>query len=113
MLICTSSSTILGAYKQPNWIPVAMGIASALGAASAYLQLDERLRRVNGALVSIRKLMVWWHGLSVIEKRIPANKSNMVLTMETIIMTETGHTVISNTRENDSTGATDDAEGGK
>lgn len=40
--------------------------------------------------MSIRKLMVWWHGLSVIEKRIPDNKTNLVSTMESIILSEAG-----------------------
>jgi len=90
MLLCTSASTILGALEIANWIPVAMGTASAFGALAAYLSLEDRMRRVNSALVSIRKLMVWWHGLSVIEKRIPDNKTNLVATMETIVLTEAG-----------------------
>ena len=36
IIICTSTSTILGAYDFANWIPVAMGVASALGAISSY-----------------------------------------------------------------------------
>ena len=90
MLFFTSVSTVLGSLGLPNWIPVMMGSASVFGAISAYLDLGEQLRRTNQALVSIRKLMVWWHGLSVIEKRIPANASKLVVSMETIIQAEVG-----------------------
>ena len=37
MLLGTSASTILGALELANWIPVAMGTASAFGALASYL----------------------------------------------------------------------------
>jgi hypothetical protein len=57
-----------------QWIPVALALGSLFGAIAAYKDLEGRLERANTATVSLRKLDVWWNGLSVIEKRIPANK---------------------------------------
>jgi len=64
------------------------------GGIIAYQNLETRLHRVNAALVSLSRLMVWWHGLSVIEKRIPANKTFLVDTMEGIIQLESGNMVL-------------------
>ena len=94
MLFLTSVSTVLGSMGFANWIPVMMNSASVFGTISAYLELEEQLRRTNVALVSIRKLMVWWHGLSVIEKRIPENASKLVVTMEMIIQAEAGYVLV-------------------
>ena len=101
MLLCTSGSTILGAFRFNNWIPVAMGISAVFGSITAYMDLEEKLRRTNSALVSVRKLMVWWHGLSVIEKRIPSNASNLILTMEQIIMNEAGRVMVQSQSKSD------------
>ena len=65
------------------------------------MDLEEKLRRTNSALVSVRKLMVWWHGLSVIEKRIPSNASNLILTMEQIIMNEAGRVMVQSQSKSD------------
>ena len=40
------------------------------------MQVEVKLLRVNAASVSVSRLMAWWCGLSVIEQRIPSNKSN-------------------------------------
>ena len=39
-------------------------------------------------------MQVWWHGLSVIEKRIASNKTTLVNTMESIIQTEAGSVMV-------------------
>ena len=110
MLLCTSGSTFLGAFKSHNWIPVSMGIVSVFGSITAYMNLEDQLRRTNAALVSIRKLMVWWHGLSVIEKRIPQNASNLILTMEQIVITEVGRVVVQAQSQSDGSGETDESD---
>ena len=78
-----------------------MGISAVFGSITAYMDLEEKLRRTNSALVSVRKLMVWWHGLSVIEKRIPSNASNLILTMEQIIMNEAGRVMVQSQSKSD------------
>jgi hypothetical protein len=55
--------------------------------------------RTNAASVSLNRLMTWWWGLSVIEQRIPSNKSFLVETMETIIQTEAGTIRVSSQKE--------------
>ena len=65
----------------------------------AYRAVESRMENVNVANVSLRKHMVWWHGLSVIEKRIPANKTTLVNTMESIIQAEAGSVVVRHEEE--------------
>ena len=56
---------------------------------------------------SIRKLLIWWHGLSVIEKRIATNKTTLVNTMESIIQAEAGSVLV-----NTGAGSGDENNGG-
>jgi len=74
IFILTSLSTLLGALTLMQYIPVALALGSAMSSLIAYQDLESRMERVNNANVSLRKLIVWWHALSVIEKRIPSNK---------------------------------------
>jgi len=94
IFILTSLSTLLGALTLMQYIPVALALGSALSSLIAYQDLESRMERVNNANVSLRKLMVWWHGLSVIEKRIPSKKAQLVNTMESIIQAEAGSLVV-------------------
>jgi len=94
IFLASTTSTALGAFDLPAYIPIALGVGSAFGGIIAYQNLETRLHRVNAALVSLSRLMVWWHGLSVIEKRIPANKTFLVDTMEGIIQLESGNMVL-------------------
>jgi len=90
IFILTSASTFLGATAKMQWIPVALALGAVFSSISAYQELDSRLERTNIAIVSLRKLLIWWHGLSVIEKRIPTNKTALINTMENIIQAEAG-----------------------
>ena len=93
VFILTSGSTILGATAYMQWIPVLLALVAVLGSISAYQELESRIELVNRAIVSVRKLIIWWHALSVIEKRIPENMTALVNTMETIIQAEAGAVV--------------------
>jgi len=97
IFILTSASTFLGATAYMQWIPVALALGSVFSSISAYQELESRMERTNNAIVSLRKLLIWWHGLSVIEKRIPANKTALVFTMESIIQAEAGSVLVNAT----------------
>ena len=43
---------------------------------------------MNNAALTLNNITVFWNGLSMIEKRIPKNKTFMVKTCEDAIMTE-------------------------
>lgn len=94
IFIATTTSTALGSFNLPTYIPIAMSFGGAIGGVVAYQNLEQRLQRVNAALVAVQRLMVWWHGLSVIEKRIPSNKTFLVNTMEGIIQLEAGSVAV-------------------
>jgi len=95
----TSVCTGLGAFENAQWIPVTMGISAGFAAALAYTQCEQRMYRTNQACISIKRLMIWWWGLSVIEQRIPSNKSFLVGTMETIIQAEAGTIRVASQKE--------------
>jgi hypothetical protein len=97
------------ALKLPHFITLSLGFGSVFSAILEYQGVETRMERVNSANISLQKLMVWWHGLSVIEKRIPSNKTMLVETMESIILAEAGSVVMG---QGDG-GKADDAEGGE
>ena len=101
--------TLRRALKLPHFITLSLGFGSVFSAILEYQDVETRMERVNSANISLQKLMVWWHGLSVIEKRIPSNKTMLVETMESIILAEAGSVVMG---QGDG-GKADDAEGGE
>jgi len=95
----TTVSSAFGAFNLSEWIPVMMALGAAFNGFIAFRQLEERLARSNAAVVSVRRLMIWWHGLSVIEKRLAGNKMFLVNTMEAVIQAEAGSTYIPTSKE--------------
>ena len=58
----------------------------------SYRQADLKLAQINGALNQLNQLVIWWDSLSMIEKRVPANKEFLVSTTEqTVQIQVVGH----------------------
>ena len=51
---------------------------------SSYKYMDMKISLTNASLHSLHKLIVWWEGLSVIEKRNPSNKEHLVEAAEEV-----------------------------
>ena len=48
VFMLTSVCTGLGAFDQPQWIPVTMGLSAAVGAVMAYTQVSTRMQIWGG-----------------------------------------------------------------
>ena len=58
----------------------------------SYRQADLKLAQTNGALNQLNQLVIWWDSLSMIEKRVPANKEFLVSTTEQTVQIQViGH----------------------
>ncbi|KAJ1495883.1 hypothetical protein T484DRAFT_1875022 [Baffinella frigidus] len=90
-----------------------MSFGAMFSAVIAYRKLETRVIRTNAAVVSVRRLMIWWHGLCVIEKRIPGNKTFLVNTMEAIIQAEAGSNYIQTKKDSSGEDSGGDEGGGK
>jgi hypothetical protein len=80
-----------------------MAFSGAATAWVAYLQTDLTILAKNNAISQMNKLIVWWDSLSMIEKRVGANKEMLVLMTEQAIQSQVlGFTI------SDSSGTGDD-----
>jgi protein-S-isoprenylcysteine O-methyltransferase Ste14 len=54
VFMLTSVCTGLGAFDQPQWIPVTMGLSAAVGAVMAYTQVSTRMQIWGARASAIR-----------------------------------------------------------
>jgi SMODS and SLOG-associating 2TM effector domain 1 len=81
-------SSVFSTFDLTIFIPMALAFAGACTAWRSYKQADLRLVQTNGALNQLHQLIIWWDSLSMIEKRVPANKEFLVQTTELTIQTQ-------------------------
>ena len=55
-----------------------MSIISFLGGILDFEALASQLRNVNQSLESLKNLHFWWQSLSMVERRLPSNKNELV-----------------------------------
>ena len=65
---------------------MALGFGSALLGWSNHTQVELHLVQINSANNQLQKLLLWWNSLSIIQKRIPANKEHLVTTTEALML---------------------------
>ena len=78
-------SSVFSSFDLTVFIPLCMAFSSAMTAWMSYKQTELRLLQTNGAKQTLHQLMVWWDSLSMIEKRVPSNKENLVQVTESSI----------------------------
>jgi len=81
-------SSVMSTFGLVVWIPVALAMASALGAWSSFQLWDLRLRLANAALHQLHGVVIWWDSLSLIRKRSQESKNALVMFTETIIQSQ-------------------------
>ena len=64
------------------WIPVVVSITFFLGSILEFEALSSQLRNVNQSLESLKNLQFWWQSLSMVERRMPSNKNELVASTE-------------------------------
>ena len=71
-------SSILSTFGYIQFIPAMFAISGAATAWTSYSQTDLVLVQTNAAINQLNQLVIWWDALSMIEKRIGANKEFLV-----------------------------------
>ncbi|CAE7848010.1 unnamed protein product [Symbiodinium necroappetens] len=64
------------------WIPVVVSFISFLTGILEFEALSSQLRNVNQSLESLKNLHFWWQSLSMVERRMPSNKNELVALTE-------------------------------
>jgi hypothetical protein len=88
VLISTLSSGVLGFIGLNAYIPLAAAFASSIDSLSSYHRLRDRLTATNAALTQLQSLLVWYRGLSMVERRLSHNKNHLVDVTEAALLAE-------------------------
>lgn len=88
VFLCTGLNAILALLMMTEWMPVVVAVTSFLAGLSEYQMLSTKLHAVNGAILSLENLLVWWESLSLVQKRQPEAKEYLVMTTEQAVSAE-------------------------
>ena len=66
--------------------PVVLALTGTVEAYMAYTQLETDLPAINGVVLALTKVLLWWDGLSLIQQRMPATRDRLVETCETAML---------------------------
>jgi hypothetical protein len=83
-------TAILGLTHRTEWVPIVVAINASLSNMMEYGQVALRLRRTNEAIAELKRLMLWWHSLSMVQKRLEESKQILVQTGEQTFLAEAG-----------------------
>jgi hypothetical protein len=76
-------SSVFSTFNLVTFIPLLFAFSGALTSWASYNQTDLKLVQTNRAKHQLHQLLIWWDSLSMIEKRVPANKEYLVQVTET------------------------------
>jgi hypothetical protein len=98
------TSAVFSAFDLVLWIPVAMAVSAFLTSWQSFSSVDTRLGQTNAAINQLNQLMIWWDSLTMIEKRVGANKEFLVMTTETAVQGQVVTTFTVTTNQDDDKG---------
>ena len=94
--IVQSSGSVLGAFQITEWVALTVGVAAVLQSFIEFVQLRNQVTSVNLALRDLQSLSVFWDSLSIVRRRTPGVKQQVVQTLEdSLIMVTDAHTTAS------------------
>jgi hypothetical protein len=88
VLVLSVSAAALSTFDRSDFVPAALALSGGITAWASYQQTDLRLVLTNNSLSQLNQLLVWWDGLTMIEKRIPINKETLVKSSELAIISQ-------------------------
>lgn len=80
--LLTAATTALAVLDYTAFVPIPVAAIALITGISDFEQLTNRLRNVNQCLLQLENLLIWWESLSMVEKRLPANKEYLVKVAE-------------------------------
>jgi len=86
--IMSVASSSLSVFGLTVFIPAMLALSGALTSWNSYKQNEQRLLQKNIATGNLHALLLWWDGLTMIEKRVPTNKNTLVYQAESSIMAQ-------------------------
>jgi len=80
--LLTAITAGLSLVGYSSMVPIPVAFTSMLTALADFEQLSTQLRNVNQCKMQLDNIMIWWESLSMVEKRLPANKEYLVKSTE-------------------------------
>ena len=91
-----SFGSVLGAAQFTEWVALTVALAAVLQGFIEFVQLRNQVTSVNLALRDLQSLTVFWDSLSIVRRRTPAVKMQVVRTTEAaLLMVVDAHTTAS------------------
>ena len=79
-------SSVFSAFKLVLFIPITLAFSNTLTAWVDYKQVQTRTHQTNVAIQQLNQLLIWWEGLSMIEKRDISNRESLLMRSESYIV---------------------------
>jgi len=88
IIILSSVGAIFSANNAQVWIPILFAIATIPQAILKFYELPLKIQRANASFAFMKKLLLWWTGLSLMEQRVHENKTKLVLDLEDMLLAD-------------------------
>jgi SMODS and SLOG-associating 2TM effector domain 1 len=88
VILLSVFSSVLSTMGLISLIPAVLAVSGAATSWTSYKNTDLQLQATNGSINELNKLLIWWDSLSMIEKRVGANKEFLVVNTELAIQSQ-------------------------
>jgi len=94
--VIQSSGAILAVFNLSEWVAVTVGVSAVLQGFIEFMCLRDQVTSVNLALRDLKSTLVYWDSLSIVRRRTPAVKQQIVkATEDALLMVISAHTTAS------------------
>jgi hypothetical protein len=97
IFLTTTATGILGLMEANTWMPIAVSVYTALNNMLEYTQLSARLRQTNATATALKHIQILFESLTMVERRYPQTKQDLVFACEQVICREEPNFVSSTT----------------
>jgi len=94
LLMITLATAILALTGKTIWMPIAVGLGSAVTTVTQHVQLSEQLRKTNMALAALKDKLMWWQSLPLVGRRLEESKQQLITEVEAIILSEDARSLV-------------------
>jgi len=116
IFIIQSSGAILASFEWFEWVALTVSIGAVLQGLIEYVNLRDQVTSVNLAVRELQSLLVFWDSLSIVRRRTPLVKNQIVSVTEQAVLavtenhsTAAANTIISASKKLQSDAAEEDA----
>lgn len=116
VIVVSSVGTILTSQNVQVFIPVLFAFAHCFHQIISFHQLPLKIKRSNMTYTILKKTLLWWSSLSLLEQMIISNKNHLVETVEDVLLADIETITHARSKENQSSkkvGPTNKSDGKK